>query len=63
MADNKLKVTLKRSMIGVPDRQIRTVEALGLKKREQTVIKKDSPEIRGMVEKVTHLVEVEELES
>ncbi len=63
MADKNLKITLSRSLIGASERQIKTVEALGIKKRTHSVVKEDTPEIRGMIAKVDHLVEVEELES
>ena len=55
-----IKVTLKRSLIGSKKDQIATVEALGLKKIGQTVEKNDVPQIRGMIFKVKHLVEVSE---
>ena len=54
------KVTLKKSTIGCKKDQIATVEALGLKKIGQTVEKPDNAQIRGMVFKVKHLVEVSE---
>lgn len=57
----KLKITLVRSTIGRKQDQIRTVEALGLKKIRSVVEKNDTPEIRGMIKKVTHLVTVEEI--
>lgn len=57
---NTIKVTLKKSTIGCKKDQIATVEALGLKKIGQTVEKNDTPQIRGMVFKVKHLVEVSE---
>ena len=53
-----IKVTLKKSTIGCKKDQIATVEALGLKKIGQTVEKNDVPQIRGMIFKVKHLVEV-----
>lgn len=56
----KLQITLKRSLIGRPQDQKATVEALGLRKIHQTVEKEDNAAIRGMVEKVKHLVEVSE---
>ncbi|EGK09761.1 50S ribosomal protein L30 [Desmospora sp. 8437] len=59
---NKLVITLKRSMIGRPEPQRVTLQTLGLKKREQTVIQNDNPAIRGMIEKVKHLVEVKEVQ-
>jgi len=55
-----IKVTLKKSTIGCKKDQIATVEALGLKKIGQTVEKNDVPQIRGMIFKVKHLVEVSE---
>ena len=55
-----LKVTLTRSTIGLPKNQIKVVEALGLKKMHQTVEHKDNAAIRGMINKVSHLVTVEE---
>ncbi len=57
---NKLEVTLTRSLIGRPETQRKTVEALGLKKIRQTVVHEDTPAIRGMVNKVSHLVTVKE---
>jgi large subunit ribosomal protein L30 len=61
MAEGKLKITLKRSVIGSREKQRRTVEALGLRKRHQAVVHNDSPQIRGMITKVGHLIEVEEV--
>ncbi len=55
-----LKVTLTRSEIGSTDKIRATLVGLGLTKREKTVIRKDTPEIRGMLLKVKHLVTVEE---
>ncbi|SDW91036.1 LSU ribosomal protein L30P [Marininema mesophilum] len=59
---NKLAITLKRSLIGRPETQRVTVRTLGLTKREQTVIQNDSPAIRGMIKKVSHLLEVKEVQ-
>ena len=56
----KLKITQVRSVIRQPERQKRTMEALGLRKMHQTVVHDDNPQIRGMVTKVHHLVTVEE---
>lgn len=56
----KLKITLVRSVIGRPQDQRDTVKALGLRKLHQTVEKPDNPAIRGMINKVSHLVKVEE---
>lgn len=56
-----LRVTLKRGLSGRPADQRGTVRALGLKRIGHTVEKEDRPEIRGMIFKVKHLVEVEEV--
>ncbi|WP_026907491.1 50S ribosomal protein L30 [Paucisalibacillus globulus] len=56
----KLEITLTRSVIGAKEKQIKTVEALGLKKIRQTVVLEDTPAVRGMVNKVSHLVSVQE---
>jgi large subunit ribosomal protein L30 len=56
-----LKITLVRSPIGYNKRQKRTVEALGLRRLQQSVLKPDNPAIRGMVRKISHLVTVEEV--
>ena len=55
-----IKITLVRSTIGRKKDQIATVQALGLKKIRSTVEKQDTPQIRGMIQKVSHLVEVVE---
>ncbi|MGI6697897.1 MAG: 50S ribosomal protein L30 [Clostridiales bacterium] len=57
----KLRIKLVRSVIGSKKDQKSTVEALGLRKISQVVEKNDTPEIRGMINKVRHLVEVEEV--
>ena len=57
----KLKVTYTKSAIGYNQKQKGTIRALGLKKLNQTVEHDDNPVIRGMVKKVEHLVEVEEI--
>lgn len=57
----KLKLTLVRSVIGRPKKQKATIEALGLRKMNQTVEKDASPQVRGMVQKVQHLLSVEEV--
>lgn len=58
---NKLSVTWKVSGIGYKRDQRRTIEALGLRKLHQTVVHNDTPSIRGMLFKVRHLVEVNEV--
>ena len=57
----KLEITLIRSVSDKGSKQRGTARALGLKRPGQTVVKEDKPEIRGMVETVKHLVEVEEI--
>ncbi len=54
----KLTIKLVRSTIGCSSRQRQTVRALGLRKINDTVQKDDTPEIRGMLRKVQHLVEI-----
>jgi large subunit ribosomal protein L30 len=56
----KLAITLTRSVIGRSKDQKVTVETLGLKKMHQTVVHDDNPAIRGMINKVAHLVTVNE---
>ncbi|MCR4417656.1 MAG: 50S ribosomal protein L30 [Ignavibacteria bacterium] len=57
----KLKITQIRSIIDRPERQKRTIKALGLGRPNYVVIKNDTPQIRGMLRKVSHLVKVEEI--
>jgi large subunit ribosomal protein L30 len=49
-------------VIDRPEKQKRTIRALGLRRTYSTVVHKDTPQIRGMIAKVQHLVEVEEIE-
>lgn len=56
----KLKIKLVKSTIGRKKDQIATVKALGLRKIRHVVEHEDTPQIRGMINKVSHLVEVEE---
>ena len=63
MANNsakKLKVTLRKSTIGFNRTQAKTVEGMGLRRIRHTVELPDTPETRGMILKVRHLVEVSE---
>ncbi len=60
-APKRIKVTQIRSTISCPKDQKATVKALGLKRINDSIEKDDSPAVRGMVFKVRHLVEVEEL--
>ena len=57
----ELKITLKRSVIGRPQNQRDTVKALGLGKVNSTVVKTANDAIKGMVNTVAHLVDVEEI--
>lgn len=53
------RITLVRSLIGYPRRQKETAKGLGLRKINSQVVRPDNPEIRGMIEKISHLVKVE----
>ena len=57
----KIKIKQVRSKIDRPDRQKRTLEALGLKKINQVVEHENTPQIMGMVNAIKHLIEVEEV--
>ena len=57
----KIKITQIKSAIKKPVRQKRTLEALGIRKLHQTIEVEATPQIMGMVQKVLHLVEVEEV--
>lgn len=57
----QLKITLVKSTIGRVEKQQATVKALGLNKIGKTVVLNDTPCIRGMITKVSHLVKVEEI--
>jgi large subunit ribosomal protein L30 len=56
----EIKVTLKKSGIGRPDYFSKVLKGLGLTKLHKTVVLKDTPEIRGMINKVSHMVSVED---
>ncbi|MCJ7694887.1 MAG: 50S ribosomal protein L30 [Anaerolineaceae bacterium] len=58
-AKKLIRVTLRKSGIGYPVRQKRTLAALGLKTMNQTVSVVDNAAVRGMITKVSHLVEIE----
>jgi large subunit ribosomal protein L30 len=59
----KIRLTQVRSTIKRPERQVRTMQALGLRKINSSVEHEATPQILGMVEKVRHLVNIEELEA
>ena len=58
----QLQITLVRSLIGRNEKQRATVRALGIQKMHQTVMHADTPSIRGMVGKISHLVKCVEVE-
>jgi len=57
----KLKITQLRSTIDQTYRQKRTIEALGLRRIRHSVVHEDTPQMRGMIAKVNHIVKVEEI--
>ena len=57
----KLEITLTRSIIGANEVQKKTIEALGLKKIRQSVVREDTDSVRGMINKVSHLLAVKEV--
>jgi len=56
----KLQITWVKSGIGYEESQKRTLKALGFRRLNQSVIREDSPSLRGMIVKIRHLVKVEE---
>ncbi len=63
MMAKKLRIKLVRSPIGYSIKQKRTVAALGLRKLNQMVVRPDNPAVRGMVNRISHLVQVEEIDA
>ena len=61
-ADKQLRITLVKSPIGYQPKQRRTVRSLGLRKLNASVVHYETPQIRGMINKVIHLVQVEEVD-
>lgn len=59
----RLKVTLKRSTIGASPGQIENVKGLGLRRIGQSRVLENTPSVRGMVKKVMHLLDVEEIQA
>jgi large subunit ribosomal protein L30 len=59
----QLEITLRRSCIGHPEKHKRVAVGLGLRKLNRTVVRPDTPEIRGMVRRISHLLEVREVEA
>jgi len=59
----RLRITWVKSAIGYSQRQKDTIKALGLRRLGDRVEREDSPSLRGMMQKVSHLVKVEEIET
>lgn len=57
---SQLKITLVKSYIGTPEKHRKILAGLGLKRRSMTVCLQDTAEIRGMINKVSHMVKVDE---
>jgi len=58
----QLKITQVRSVIGRQEQHRRTLRALGLRRHQQSVVHEDTPAIRGMIEKIGFMVDVEEVD-
>jgi large subunit ribosomal protein L30 len=61
IVDKKLKITMVKSYIGRPEKQRQILRGMGLGRLNKTVLLEDTPEIRGMINKVSHLVFMEEV--
>ena len=61
MEEKKIQIVLRKSGSSRPPKHRRTLMSLGLRKINQVILRRDTPEIRGMVRQVSHLVEVKEL--
>ncbi len=59
----RLRITLRRSVIGHPKDQKDTARALGLNRLNATVVRPDDPSIRGMARKISHLVAIEQIDA
>jgi large subunit ribosomal protein L30 len=57
----KIKVTLRRSMIGRPEQHRKVLRGMGLTRMNKTVELENTPAIRGMIRKISHMVEAEEI--
>ena len=60
MTKKKLKITQIKSLIGAPPKHKRTIEAIGFHRTYETLVKDDTPQLRGMLHQVRYLVRVEE---
>jgi large subunit ribosomal protein L30 len=58
-SDRQLRITLTRSLLGRPEKHCRVARALGLKKSQRSVLQYDTAIIRGMINKISHLLTVE----
>jgi len=58
-ATQSLRITLKRSPIGTPERHRLVLRGLGLRKIRQSVVRPDTPQVRGLIHKVGYLLEVQ----
>lgn len=54
---SRIRITWKKSTIGRPPRQERIIKSLGLHRLNETIYREDTPQVRGMVESITHLLE------
>ncbi len=61
MAESRIRITLRRSLIGEKPKARATVRSLGLRRINSSVVHADTPDMRGMVHRVRHLIEVEEI--
>ncbi|PWB80423.1 MAG: 50S ribosomal protein L30 [Candidatus Methylomirabilota bacterium] len=61
--DKGLRITLRKSKIGYPARQAQVLAGLGLRRINHVVVRADTRIIRGMIRKVAHLVDVQQVES
>lgn len=61
--EKQLRIRLVRSLIGRPQKQRDVVKGLGLRRINSEVVRKDCPEIRGMINKIPHLLKVEALDT
>jgi len=59
---SRLRITLKRSIVGRPQDQKETARILGLTRTNRTVVRPDNPAVRGMVNKLSHLLSIEEID-
>jgi len=57
----KIKITLVKGMVGRKPNQVKTIKALGLTKRNSSVVQEDTDSIKGMINTVSHLVKIEEV--